>query len=124
MLRTGRTTSMATRLRISGTLCVLSLVSATAFAAAADSRVLEAAKKRDRQAVRVLIQQRADVNTPQPDGATALHWAAHWDDLEMADLLLRSGAAADKADDYGVTALSLACTNGICDPGITSETPR
>ena len=32
--------------------------------------------------------QRADVNAPQADGMTALHWAVYHDDLEMAELLL------------------------------------
>jgi ankyrin repeat protein len=53
-----------------------------------------------------------DVNAPQDDGATALHWAAHWDDLAMADLLIQAGANASAADDLGVTPLFMACTNG------------
>jgi uncharacterized protein len=47
----------------------------------------------------------------QGDGATALHWAAHRDDLKTAELLIRGGANVDAANDYGVTALALACTN-------------
>ena len=48
----------------------------------------------------------------QADGATALHWAAHWDDVEMAALLLRAGARIDAANDFGVTPLLLASGNG------------
>ena len=77
-----------------------------------DLRLLEAAKSRDREAVRSLLAQRVDVNAPQADGTTALAWAAHWDDLETADALLGAGARVNAANDYGVTALSLACTNG------------
>ena len=51
------------------------------------------------------------MNAPQPDGATALHWAAHRDDLTTADLLIRAGARANAANDLGVTPLYLACTN-------------
>ena len=62
--------------------------------------------------IRSLIQEQADVNGRHADGATALHWAAHWDELETARLLIRAGALANVANDLGVTPLSLACTNG------------
>ena len=88
-------------------LCLASLA-----AAGPDRRVPEAAKKRDGAAVRELLKQHADVNGRQADGATALHWAAHWDDLEMTRLLLREGGDVNAANDFGVTPLSLACTNG------------
>jgi ankyrin repeat protein len=48
----------------------------------------------------------------QADGATALHWAAHWDDAGLAGLLLRAGARVDVANDFGVTPLLLAAGNG------------
>ncbi|MCZ6491098.1 MAG: ankyrin repeat domain-containing protein, partial [Acidobacteria bacterium] len=92
---------------------MLSLLSvATLAAAEGDLRLVEAAKSRDREAVRSLLQQQVDVNTPQPDGATALAWAAHWNDLETADLLLRADADVNAANDYGMTPLSLACSKG------------
>ncbi len=92
---------------------MLSLLSvATLAAAEGDLRLVEAAKSRDREAVRSLLQQQADVNAPQPDGATALAWAAHWNDLETADLLLRAGADVNAANDYGMTPLALACSKG------------
>jgi ankyrin repeat protein len=80
-------------------------------AAAGTSDVADAAQRRDTAAVRALLNARADVNAPQGDGATALHWAAHWDDLDTADRLVRAGANVDAANDYGVTPLMLACTN-------------
>jgi ankyrin repeat protein len=79
--------------------------------AAPDRRVVDAVKKRDREAVRALLKQRADVNTPLPDGATALHWAVHDDDLETVDLLIRGGANVNAANDLGVTPLALAAVN-------------
>jgi len=81
-------------------------------AAGSDIRVAEAVQHRDQQALRSLLKQHADVNPPQADGTTALAWAAHWDDLESADLLIGAGANVNAANYYGVTALSLACTNG------------
>ena len=80
--------------------------------AAADLRLVEAAKARDKEAVRSLLKEKADVNAPQADGATALQWAAYWDDLETAELLIRAGAKVNAEDEYGVTPLTLACTNG------------
>ena len=78
-------------------------------AAGGDFRVADAAEKQDRQAVAALIAQHAEVNARQPDGATALHWAAHWGDAGTADLLIHSGADVNAANDLGATPLYLAC---------------
>src|SRR5215472_3343775 len=79
---------------------------------AADSAVADAAKKDDRAAVRSLIGAHADVNAPQVDGTTALHWASYADDLELAKLLLDSGARPGSVNRYGMTVLAQACING------------
>lgn len=78
----------------------------------AQTRVVDAARDGNRAAVRRLVQQRADVNLPEPDGTTALHWAARGGDTDMVNLLLTSGAKADVANRYGVTPLALAAANG------------
>ena len=93
----------------------VAFASAAVAAAPIDARLIEAVKSRDVEAVRALLQQRApkiDVNAAEGDGATALHWAAHRDDLAIADLLLRAGARPGAATDLGATPLHLACTNG------------
>ena len=96
------------------------LTLALAFpAAAGDSSVADAAEQRTATAVRALLKQGADVNAPQPDGATALHWAAYWDEVAMATELLRAGSDPDAVNDYGVTPLVLAATNGS-EPMITA----
>ncbi len=79
---------------------------------AAGSEVADAAKRGDHAAVRNLLAQKADVNARQPDGATALHWAAWRDDVELAALLLRSGAKPDVANLTGATPLRLSSENG------------
>ena len=89
-----------------------SLTAAGLAAAGNDDRLVEAVKNGDRTAARALLGERVDVNAPQADGATPLHWAAHRDDLETADLLIAAGARVDAANDYGVVPLALACTNG------------
>ena len=88
-------------------------VLATAVSAAEpDRRVADAAKARDVKALAALVRQKADVNVPQADGATALHWAAHWDDAAMAGQLLSAGARVAALNDYGVMPIFLASTNG------------
>ena len=96
--------------RIPTLLCILCLFwSVPLFAF--DLRLVEAVRSKDVNAVRALLKSGIDVNAPQGDGATALHWAVHYDDLATADLLLRAGARTNAANDLGVTPLYLACTN-------------
>ena len=80
--------------------------------APADPRLADAAQRREIETVRALLDQGVDVDAPQADGATALAWAVHWDDLATADLLLGAGADVDAANDLGVTPLMLAGLNG------------
>jgi ankyrin repeat protein len=80
--------------------------------AAARSPLGDAAEKSDRAAIRTLLKQWADVNAPQADGMTALHWAAYLDDLETAKLVVSANANVTVTNRYGVTPLSLACQNG------------
>jgi ankyrin len=79
---------------------------------AASSDVADAAMRGNKEAVRSLLQKKADVNAPQVDGTTALHWAVRADDLETADLLLRAGANVSMANRDGVMPLQLAAQNG------------
>src|SRR5689334_24670599 len=85
----------------------------TALLPAADTRLADAAMNGDRAVVKSLLQQHVDVNTPQGDGTTALHWAAFRDDLDMVKMLLAAGANAKAATREGaITPLLMACTNG------------
>ena len=77
-----------------------------------DLRLIEAVKKGDARAVRSLLQQHVDVNAAEPDGSTALHWAAQQDSLPLAELLIAAGADVKAATRHGITPLALACTNG------------
>jgi ankyrin repeat protein len=80
--------------------------------AAGGADVADAVMKRDKAALRTLLQQKADVNAPQVDGATALHWAVYQGDLEAADLLINAGARVDVKNREGITPLHLASLNG------------
>jgi uncharacterized protein len=89
------------------------LLALLSFAAGGGTpRVADAVKARNLSTLKALLQESADVNLPQADGTTALHWAAHWDDLTAVDLLLRAGAKVNPANRYGVTPLFVAATAG------------
>lgn len=78
----------------------------------ADPRLVDAARTQDSTALRRLLKQEVDVNARAGDGSTALLWLAHWNDLDTASLLLTAGADANTANDFRMTPLSEACTNG------------
>jgi len=88
------------------------LSASLALAGPGDARLADAAQRSDRDAIRTLIQQKADLNAPQADGMTALHWAARQNDLETVQTLIKAGAKVDIATRYGVTPFYLACVNG------------
>lgn len=84
----------------------------TAYAAVPPSPVADAAMKGDLSTAKILLAQKADVNAPQPDGATAIQWAAYTNNLALADTLIGAGANVKLANHDGATALSLAAING------------
>ena len=100
------------RSTIAGSAAVLFLCIAALNFAAGRSDVADAAMKGDKAALRTLLQQKADVNAVQVDGATALHWAVYRDDLEMTDLLIRAGAKVNVLNREGITPLHMASLYG------------
>jgi len=104
---------MSARVNRLASLWVIPVLSAASLAMAAgpDLRLVNAAAAQDKAAVRALLKEGVDVNAARADGATALLWAAHWDDLETVDLLLGAGATVNAAEDHGVTPLARACEN-------------
>ena len=92
--------------------CVAGLLCVGVASAATKSDVADAAMKGDTAALRTLVEQKADVNAPQIDGATALHWAVYRDDLDAADFLIKAGAKVDAANREGVTPLAMASLYG------------
>jgi len=95
---------------------VLFLILPVAAFSAGPADVADAVMRGDRVALDKLLEQRADVNVPQADGATALHWAVYRSDKETVDLLIRAGANPKAANREGATPLWLAGING--DAGI------
>jgi len=76
------------------------------------SALADTAARGDVAGVRAMLTQKVDVNAPQVDGTTALHWAAYHDDAATVKALLAAGANAKAVNRYGITPLAQACENG------------
>jgi ankyrin repeat protein len=110
---------------------MLSLILAMALAAAAAAPLVEAAKAGDKAAALALIEKRVNVNTPEPDGTTALHWAAHNGDVELVQRLIRAGANVKAPNDFGATPMSEAAVladpallGALLEAGASAESPN
>jgi ankyrin repeat protein len=103
---------MTSRARVIGISAALLILVGPTLRAATPSRIADAVQAQDQTAVKTLLAKGVDVNAPQADGTTALHWAAHHNDVALADLLLKAGAHVSAANRYGVTPLSLASAHG------------
>ena len=91
------------------------VVSGTFVSFAKDIPVVDAARNQDLQTVRALLENGFDVNERQADGATALHWAVHWNDIGIVRALIDSDADVNATNVHGVTPLSLAAANASPD---------
>jgi len=91
-------------------LCIV--IVASLRAAPVKSEIADAAMRGDTAAVRALVAKKVDVNAPQNDGSTALHWAVQRGNVELVNLLVRAGANVKAATREGVTPLWLASLNG------------
>lgn len=95
-----------------GVLALLGAVTTRPALAADDARLIEAVRNGSREAVAALLRERVNVNAPQADGATALHWAAHRDDGALVEMLVAAGANVNARNDLGATPLWLAASQG------------
>ena len=99
-------------LKLVAGICIVIVLASVAMLSAGRSDVADAVMKGNKTALRTLLDQRADVNAPQADGSTALHWAAYRQDMEAASLLIRAGANAKAATLDGATPRTLDVTEG------------
>jgi ankyrin repeat protein len=95
------------------TLAIAGLSLSALLQGAGVAPIADAAQSGDRDGVKSLLKQAADVNAAQGDGMTALHWAAMKNDVDLAQTLLYAGAnirAMTRIGNY--TPLVLAARNG------------
>src|SRR5215510_3651753 len=82
-------------------------------AAAGPDSIADAAMRGDRADVLAMIKRGADVNAPQGDGVTALHWAARHGDADLVTALVTAGANLRAETTFGgYTPLHLAAERG------------
>lgn len=103
--------------------CSLALALLPAFVATADEpqafvgnkptpSLVDAVQAGDAGAIDAALQANRDVNEPQADGMSALHWAVLRDDTLLTERLLEAGAEPAAKNIYGVPPLAVACING------------
>ncbi len=90
---------------LSGLLTVL-------LAAGAASPLVEAVKTGDLAAARALMAKGVDVNAPEADGTTALHWAVQRNDVDLVSRLLKAGAQVNVKNVFGSTPMFEAAVTG------------
>jgi ankyrin repeat protein len=91
---------------------VIVLLAVSSIATAAETTLLDAAERGDRAAAMRLLAKGANVNTPGPDGTTAIMWAASNDDLELVRALIKAGANVTLKNQFGTSALTEAAIIG------------
>lgn len=112
---------------------LLSLAAATASIASSEPESLaDLIRAGNREAVLAAITSPdLDVDTPEPDGSTALLWATYKVDHELVRALLKAGARADVTNNYGSSPLTEAVKLGdvelvrlLLDAGAHPDSPN
>ena len=75
------------------------------------TNVADAAEKQQWKLVGELLERSNDPNAVQPDGMTALHWAAFYDRSSIARQLIDTGADVNARTEYSITPFSISCQN-------------
>jgi len=120
-----------TRMAKWGMAALLAAVQVGVLSAGGRPPLVLAVKSGDTATVRALLRTPNAANASDPDGTTALHWAADRDDLATATLLVKAGANVKAANRYGVTPMYSAALNGnaamielLLDAGADVNTPQ
>jgi ankyrin repeat protein len=113
-------------------LLLAALVSLLLFSRSyADDSLADLVQAGQHEAALALVQAGANVNAPQSNKTTALHWAAYHGDVTLAKELIAHGAEADATNAYGSTPLGEAANVAnvelmklLLDAGASPESPN
>ena len=90
----------------------LFLLGVSYSAQAENPELIEAVKFSDTDAVQLLLQNGADPDSRQTDGATALHWATYQENADMVKALIAAGANVNAVNRLNASPLYLAAKAG------------
>src|SRR5262245_13522073 len=102
---------MTRRLIVFGAAIALACIASFTLGAG-KSPVADAVEKGDKATLKALLLVKTDVNAPQTDGTTALHWAIYRHDTEVVSQLLKAGAKVGVKNREGITPLYMAAIYG------------
>ncbi|HTQ99787.1 MAG TPA: ankyrin repeat domain-containing protein [Candidatus Acidoferrum sp.] len=109
----GNSSTGIKQLHLSFTIAVVAVAAALlAPLANAVGSLAAAARTDDLAQSRQLLKAGANVNTPEPDGTSALLWAVYNSSTPLVQLLLDAHADANAANELGITPLLQASRNG------------
>jgi ankyrin repeat protein len=97
------------RIRLAAVVIAASLAQSVAWA---EGTLVEAAKAGDDAAAIALLKQQVDVNAPESDGTTALHWAVYRNDEALVTELLKAKANVNAKNQFGATPMCEAAITG------------
>lgn len=101
--------------RVPHALALLLILSLSSIGNAKDSPnspLADAVENQHTASTKHLLNSAADVNEPQADGMTALHWAAFHDQPQLTRTLIAAGSKVNVFTAYGISPLTIACQNG------------
>ncbi len=74
--------------------------------------LVDAVRSGNRAAALAMISQGANVNEPEPNGTTPLHYASYNEDIDLVERLIKAGAKVSVVNDFGSTPMAEAAAVG------------
>ena len=109
----------------------LGVVAVTAAPFTLASSLIDSIRAGNQALALELVKDGADVNEPEANGTTPLHWAVHGGDLALVNQLIKAGANVNAKNNYGASVMVEAALLGnaellaaLLDAGADPESPN